>query len=640
MKYCLLCDYITLPCLAEENTPSDGDACGAAASGVVRLPEVASSFAPVRRDGTCAPLLSGKDYFASAAHAILGAEHQILLAGWWIDLDLPLVRGLKLGTTDRPLDRSIEAEAHESAVSSICDESAIKGHGSKSVPGASANGAPDVLTLRHLLQRKAEQGVQIFVLVYWEIAGVGLANNSTGTMEALRGMHPNIRAQRHPDHERPGGLGMRALCVHHEKLLVIDDRVAFVGGLDPAPGRFCHSKRDLCDPAGVGWRGADYINDMGMGGFLRWNAQQQRQQLEWEELRAKRGLVPAMSGTRTATGSSAASIAELAALQTRGSDVHEAEASLASASRGSSIPRVGSISVVSASDRQAHAPFGPSPLSAGSRGSAVGGQRQEATEARAAASTGGVDETGAVTEDDVQLETALENQASQSSSWFGCCLPAPTKKQPESHRQTKAAGAEKAESATSPVEASEKAGGLACGTSASGSGSRQQHEPWREPSLGAREVVPRMPWHDVQLALRGEAVKDVSKHFVERWAHHAKEALEAEHVTEKPDGAMPVVDISAGVSTGAHEGAISIDVLKAAVSESCPAAYLQLVGDGDAAASGADDVASGGASPHSDAAAVSRTACSLQVVRQAGPWSNGLSTPDTGIASAYCSLIQ
>jgi phosphatidylserine/phosphatidylglycerophosphate/cardiolipin synthase-like enzyme len=32
-----------------------------------------------------------------------------------------------------------------------------------------------------------------------------------------------------------------------------------------------------------------------------------------------------------------------------------------------------------------------------------------------------------------------------------------------------------------------------------------------------RRYVPRMPWHDISLHVVGQAARDVSRHFVERW---------------------------------------------------------------------------------------------------------------------------
>jgi len=38
-----------------------------------------------------------------------------------------------------------------------------------------------------------------------------------------------------------------------------------------------------------------------------------------------------------------------------------------------------------------------------------------------------------------------------------------------------------------------------------------------------RSVCPRMPWHDAQCAIRGDAAFDVARHFICRWNKHLKE---------------------------------------------------------------------------------------------------------------------
>ncbi|RYH23733.1 hypothetical protein EON65_17425 [archaeon] len=39
-------------------------------------------------------------------------------------------------------------------------------------------------------------------------------------------------------------------------------------------------------------------------------------------------------------------------------------------------------------------------------------------------------------------------------------------------------------------------------------------------SLEAREVYPKMGWHDIQAAISGRVARDVASHFVQRWNHH------------------------------------------------------------------------------------------------------------------------
>lgn len=109
-----------------------------------------------------------------------------------------------------------------------------------------------------LLKRKAEEGVSIYVIVYKEVSYT-LSNNSAHTKAVLQGLHPSIRVLRFPDHA-PGGVLLWAL---HDKLLVVDDDVAFVGGIDLCMGRYDTTAHHIGDSAGLpceAWPGMDYSN--------------------------------------------------------------------------------------------------------------------------------------------------------------------------------------------------------------------------------------------------------------------------------------------------------------------------------------------------------------------------------------------
>uniref|UniRef100_A0A9J7WUT7 phospholipase D n=1 Tax=Cyprinus carpio carpio TaxID=630221 RepID=A0A9J7WUT7_CYPCA len=100
--------------------------------------------------------------------------------------------------------------------------------------------------LDHVLKRKAQQGVKIFVLLYKEVEVV-MGLNSEYTKKTLMGLHSNIRVIRHPDHMPSTAL----LWAHHEKLVVIDQSLAFLGGIDLAYGRWDDSQHRLTDVGSV-----------------------------------------------------------------------------------------------------------------------------------------------------------------------------------------------------------------------------------------------------------------------------------------------------------------------------------------------------------------------------------------------------
>uniref|UniRef100_A0AAX7VE85 phospholipase D n=1 Tax=Astatotilapia calliptera TaxID=8154 RepID=A0AAX7VE85_ASTCA len=87
-----------------------------------------------------------------------------------------------------------------------------------------------------------EMGVKVCVLLYKEVE-MALGINSEHSKRTLMNMHPNIKVMRHPDHVS----SVVFLWAHHEKMVAIDQTVAFVGGLDLAFGRWDDSQHHLTD---------------------------------------------------------------------------------------------------------------------------------------------------------------------------------------------------------------------------------------------------------------------------------------------------------------------------------------------------------------------------------------------------------
>ncbi|EGW00010.1 Phospholipase D1 [Cricetulus griseus] len=97
-----------------------------------------------------------------------------------------------------------------------------------------------------ILKRKAQQGVRIFIMLYKEVE-LALGINSEYSKRTLMRLHPNIKVMRHPDHVSSSVY----LWAHHEKLVIIDQSVAFVGGIDLAYGRWDDNEHRLTDVGSV-----------------------------------------------------------------------------------------------------------------------------------------------------------------------------------------------------------------------------------------------------------------------------------------------------------------------------------------------------------------------------------------------------
>ena len=114
--------------------------------------------------------------------------------------------------------------------------------------------------LDQILKRAAERGVKIYVIVYKEVSAA-LTCNSAHTKHALEALCPqgspgyrNIVVMRHPDHNFLENQGdMTFYWAHHEKFIVIDYNLAFIGGLDLCFGRWDSRQHTLADvhPSGV-----------------------------------------------------------------------------------------------------------------------------------------------------------------------------------------------------------------------------------------------------------------------------------------------------------------------------------------------------------------------------------------------------
>nr|GAT61270.1 phospholipase D [Mycena chlorophos] len=98
--------------------------------------------------------------------------------------------------------------------------------------------------LDRLLKRKAEEGVKVHVIVYKEVTQT-MTMSSKHTKSALEALHPNIVCLRHPDHI--GSKDTVEFWSHHEKVVVVDNHYACIGGLDLCFGRWDTHTHPLAD---------------------------------------------------------------------------------------------------------------------------------------------------------------------------------------------------------------------------------------------------------------------------------------------------------------------------------------------------------------------------------------------------------
>ncbi|KAG2355827.1 hypothetical protein BDR07DRAFT_1473986 [Suillus spraguei] len=175
------------------------------------------SFADQRADNAIKWHIDGHDYMYALSEILDSAKECIFILDWWLTPELYLRRP----PADHPQWR-----------------------------------------LDRLLQRKAQQGVKIYVVVYKEVTQT-MSMNSKHTKAALEALHPNIACMRHPDHI--GSKDAVEFWSHHEKLVVVDNHRGCVGGLDICFGRWDTHNHPLADVHPTDWSrtlfpGQDYNN--------------------------------------------------------------------------------------------------------------------------------------------------------------------------------------------------------------------------------------------------------------------------------------------------------------------------------------------------------------------------------------------
>ncbi|KAL5227220.1 hypothetical protein ABZP36_015485 [Zizania latifolia] len=106
-----------------------------------------------------------------------------------------------------------------------------------------------------LLESRAKQGVQIYILLYKEVS-LALKINSMYSKRRLLNIHENVRVLRYPDHFSTGIY----LWSHHEKIVIVDNQVCYIGGLDLCFGRYDTPEHNIVDVPPSTWPGKDYYN--------------------------------------------------------------------------------------------------------------------------------------------------------------------------------------------------------------------------------------------------------------------------------------------------------------------------------------------------------------------------------------------
>lgn len=167
--------------------------------------DLSEPFAPPRYGNQCTPFITGREYLKAVANAIRGAEKFIFIADWQLDYDVELDNRGVAGHPGRLSELLAEAIKKGIHVRILCYDSV------DTVGKVGISGPPDTHEeeAQSVLENLPKGKGSIKVM---------LQNQNTGR-SAVK-----------------GELGV--LFSHHQKFVVVDGRLAFLGGYDLAWGRW------------------------------------------------------------------------------------------------------------------------------------------------------------------------------------------------------------------------------------------------------------------------------------------------------------------------------------------------------------------------------------------------------------------
>ena len=154
--------------------------------------------------------VDGQDYFSDLFEKLMDAKKTIFITDWWMSPEVWLKRPIL--ESDYKNNISFKKKKIE-----------------------------NLSRLMDVLEYKAKKGVKIYILLYYECS-LALTLDSKYTEETLEQLHKNIEVIRHPSDK------LDLLWSHHEKLVIIDQQIGYVGGLDLCWGRYDFSQHPIYEP--------------------------------------------------------------------------------------------------------------------------------------------------------------------------------------------------------------------------------------------------------------------------------------------------------------------------------------------------------------------------------------------------------
>ena len=172
-----------------------------------------NAYTNAKNYNICQYFCDGRTYFTDLFYQLMDAKQSIYITDWWMSPEVFLLR---------PVDEKIYLEMNK-------EGKLINDLGNK------------MTRLMDVLNYKAKEGVKIYILVYYECS-LALTLNSKHTEDVFKELNSNIKVTRHPSD------AFTLLWSHHEKLVIIDQMIGYVGGLDLCWGRYDFPQHPIYEP--------------------------------------------------------------------------------------------------------------------------------------------------------------------------------------------------------------------------------------------------------------------------------------------------------------------------------------------------------------------------------------------------------
>lgn len=260
-----------------------------ASPGIPQGPNRYDSFASEKPGSDAKWYVDGCGYFWAVSRALEGARHSIWILDWWLSPELYLRRPPSQNEQWR-LDRTLQRAAQRGVKVKIIVYKEV-------TQALSAYLSPLMISYLHsLLPQSVDAFTSFLVALGLRVTTTSLdyaekqnplilpplALSSAHTKHELEKLHPNIAVFRHPDHlpdaqstqsslisslqnlkldaagvSKLGADTLKGIYgldddvilywAHHEKLCLIDDTIAFMGGLDLCFGRWDTNQHAIAD---------------------------------------------------------------------------------------------------------------------------------------------------------------------------------------------------------------------------------------------------------------------------------------------------------------------------------------------------------------------------------------------------------